>query len=179
MRRSIKRIPPLLIVTFGLPGAGKTYVARAFTHFGLVFHDGDDDLPDEMRARIAASLPIDDNLRDQFFARIGESVNQLWPEHPRLVVAQTFIKEKYRVEFLTRFPLAHFVLVEADNVIRAQRLAARTYQPLAPDYVQKMDQLFEPPHIPYARITNNVQGRAHLDGQIEALLTDFALPQTS
>lgn len=162
--------PPQLWVAFGLPGAGKTYVARAFEHFGFALHDGDDDLPDAMRAAIAASQPIDDGLRDQFFARIIASTSKLWPENPKLVIAQTFIKEKYRRRFLEQFPAAQFVLVEAARDVRKRRLAVRTHQTLAPDYVRKMDLIFEPPHIPHHVLTNNQDGNAHIKAQIAAIL---------
>jgi gluconate kinase len=89
--------PKVLIIVFGLPGAGKTYVGRILQEcFGFFFYDGDNDLPDRMRAAIAAQAPIDDAMRDVFFARIILSIRRLQPEHNRLVVGQTCIKEKYR-----------------------------------------------------------------------------------
>src|SRR3954469_3212155 len=82
---------PTLYVTFGLPGAGKTYAARLFEQFGFMIHDGDDDLPDAMRDAISTQQPVNDDMRDEFFSRIIAHVHQLLPEHPKLVVAQTFI----------------------------------------------------------------------------------------
>jgi len=161
---------PALLVAFGLPGAGKTYVARTFEHFGFTMHDGDDDLPEAMRAAIAASQPIDDTLRDEFFARIIASAARLWPDHPHLVVAQTFIKEKYRRLFLDHFPAARFILVVAGAAVRERRLAHRTHQALDPDYARKMDLIFEPPRIPHQVITNQMDGDVHIKEQIAALL---------
>lgn len=163
---------PLLFVTFGLPGAGKTYVARCFQPFGFVFHDGDDDLPDAMRAAISASLPINDTMRDEFFARIIASVKALNSYQPRLVVSQTFIKEKYRLLFLEYFPHARFVLVQADEAIRERRLTQRSHQPLAPEYARRMSLNFEPPHIPHAIITNNDDGEAAIRQQIAILIAE-------
>jgi gluconate kinase len=161
---------PALFVAFGLPGAGKTYVALTFEDFGFTMHDGDDDLPDVMRAAIAASQPIDDGLRDQFFARIIASAERLWPVNPRLVIAQTFIKEKYRQRFIKHFPAAQFVLVEAALDVRERRLEQRTHQALDPDYVRKMDLIFEPPHIPHQVLINNSDGDTHIKVQIEKIL---------
>jgi gluconate kinase len=163
---------PALYVAFGLPGAGKTYVARTFEQFGFTMHDGDDNLPDAMRTAIAASQPIDDGLRDEFFARIIESATRLWPDNPQFVLAQTFIKEKYRRQFLDHFPAARFVLVVADVAVRERRLAHRTHQSLDPDYVRKMDLIFEPPRIPHQLITNNADGDAHIRQQITVLLNE-------
>ena len=165
---------PALFVAFGLPGAGKTYAARVFEEFGFKMHDGDDDLPDDMRAAIAASQPIHDSMRDVFFGQIIASAEGLWPEYPQLVIAQTFIKEKYRQRFLEHFPAALFVLVEADLAVRERRLAHRTHQALDPDYVRKMDRIFEPPRIPHQIISNNEDGDAHLKWQIANILEEPA-----
>jgi gluconate kinase len=165
---------PALYVAFGLPGAGKTYAAHVFEDFGFTMHDGDDDLPDDMRAAIAASRPIGDTMRDVFFGRIIASTESLWPAHPKLVIAQTFIKEKYRQQFLNHFPAARFVLVQADISVRERRLARRTHQALEPEYVRKMDRIFEPPLIHHQVITNNEDGSAHLKRQIAAFLAEPA-----
>jgi gluconate kinase len=164
---------PALFVAFGLPGAGKTYAARVFEEFGFKMHDGDDELPDDMRAAIAASQPIGDSMRDVFFGQIIASVERLWPKFPQLVIAQTFIKEKYRQRFLDTFPAAHFVLVEADLAVRERRLAHRTHQALDPDYVRKMDRIFELPLIPHQIISNNEDGSAHLKRQIGQILASL------
>ncbi|MEO8609852.1 MAG: AAA family ATPase [Chloroflexota bacterium] len=161
---------PALVVAFGLPGAGKTYAARVFEEFGFTMHDGDDDLPDDMRAAIAASQPISDALRDIFFGQIIASAQRLWPENPKVVIAQTYIKEKCRQRFLDTFPAARFVLVEADVGVRERRLAHRTHQALDPDYVRKMDRIFELPQIPHQVISNNEDGDAHLKRQIVGIL---------
>jgi gluconate kinase len=163
---------PTLFVTFGLPGAGKTYAARLFEQFGFMVHDADDDLPDAMREAISTQQPINDDMRDEFFSRIIAHVEQLLPKHPKLVVAQTFIKEKYRRRFLEHFPFAQFVLVEAKGPIRELRLERRTNQPLEPDYTRKMIAMFETPHIPYQVITNDADGALQLEDQIAALVKD-------
>jgi gluconate kinase len=159
-----------LFVTFGLPGAGKTYAARCFESFGFFCYDGDIDLPDSMKAAIAASQPIDDTMRDEFFQRLIASVERLYHQQPRMVVAQTFIKEKYRVLFLEYFPAARFVLVEADVAVRERRLSHRHHQPLDPDYARRMTQIFDPPHIPHLVMTNDVDGDTHLNRQIGELV---------
>lgn len=161
-----------LYVTFGLPGAGKTYAARLFEQFGFTMHDADDDLPDQMRQAISTQQPINDDMRDEFFNRIIAHVHELLPKHPKLVVAQTFIKEKYRRRFLEHFPDAQFILVEAKDPIRELRLERRTNQPLEPDYTRKMIAMFEPPHIPYLVITNDADGALILEDQIAALVKD-------
>jgi gluconate kinase len=159
-----------LFVAFGLPGAGKTYVAHVFGQFGFYVHDGDDDLPPTMRAAIDASQPVNDTMRDEFFTRIITHVHELLPQYPRLVVAQTFIKEKYRLLFLEHFPGAQFILVEAEPDVRERRLRERTHQALDPEYARRMTHFFDPPHIPYRVLVNNMDGDAHIKTQIATIL---------
>lgn len=162
-----------LFVAFGLPGAGKTYVARCFAEFGFYVHDADDDLPDAMRAAINASLPVTDAMRDEFFARIIAHVGELWAQYPRLVVAQTFIKEKYRHRFLERFPAAQFILVEADDAVRERRLIERLHQPLEPEYARRMATFFDAPRIPHLLLQNNHDGSKHIREQIGVILGEL------
>jgi gluconate kinase len=97
-------------------------------------------------------------------------MDRLLPEHPNLVVSQTFIKEKYRLLVLRQFPSARFVLVQAPDETRERRLRERTHQQLDIAYARNMVTLFEPPRIPYAVIDNPVDGRAHLRTQLARLL---------
>lgn len=161
---------PVIYVAFGLPGAGKSYAARVFERFGFYVHDADEDLPDDMRQAIATQQPVSDEMRDRFFRNITAHVEQLIKDHAKIVVAQTFIKEKYRQRFLERFPQSHFILVEAGDPLREWRLSRRTHQPLDPEYTRKMISLFEPPLIPHQVISNDADGDWHLEAQIQALL---------
>lgn len=161
---------PIVFVTFGLPGAGKTYAAKLFEPFGFKMHDGDDDLPEDMREAINTQQPVNDEMRDRFFRRIIAHVGELVTVYPKVVVAQTFLKEKYRLQFLEQFPQAQFVLVVADERVREDRLVRRTNQPLEPNYTRRMVEMFERPNIPHQVIVNDSDGADDLLGQIEAVV---------
>ena len=162
----------MLLVFFGLPGAGKTYAARVVAReFDLRLHDGDDDLPASMIEAIAASRSITDAQRDEFFARLIAHVRALHAEGHPLAVAQTFIKEKYRRRLLDAFPEARFILVEASDAVREHRLANRSAGAhLEPGYARRMAALFEPPIIPHAVIHNDGDGPAEIIGQLAGIL---------
>jgi gluconate kinase len=154
---------PRLLVVFGLPGAGKTYAGRVIAEtLGFHFYDGDTDLPDALLHAIRASQPVSEAMRDEFFSRILASLDRLTPIQPRVLLAQTFIKEKYRRWVLDRYPQAQFILVEADPSVRQHRLEHRTAMPLALDYVRQMDTLFDPPQIPHLVLDNNQAGPLHI-----------------
>lgn len=162
----------MFLIFFGLPGAGKSYAARVIARkFKLSFHDGDDDLPDSMRAAIAASAPLADALRDEFFAALIEHVRNLREDGHPLAVAQTFVKEKYRRQVLDAFPEARFILVEASEEVREHRLAHRTKGArLDPVYARRMAAIFEPPGIPHDVLRNDSDGESEIIGQALEIL---------
>jgi len=159
---------PVLLVTFGLPGAGKSFVARALAQRGFHAHDGDDELPTDMRAAIERAEPVTEDMRDRFVDALVARVATLG-HHQRLVIAQTFLKQRHRSRFLSRFPHARFVLVRASDAVRVRRLEHRTHQPLDAAYTRKMVTLFDEPLEPYAIIDNTGDARS-LEAQLDALV---------
>lgn len=146
---------PRLIVLFGLPGAGKTFVARRLAERGFHYHEGDEDLPADMRAAIDAARPVTPDMRDRFMVNLRESVARLVASEPRLVVAQTFLKHAHRDAFLARFPRAEFVLVTAPAALAEDRLARRRDGYLEPDYARAMTAAFDPADAAIPRIAND------------------------
>ena len=131
---------------YGLPGAGKSFVARRFAQqHGFYFHDGDDDLPPDMRHTIATAQKVTEDMRDRFVDAMVARVADLTSKHPRVVLAQTFLKQRHRERFQQRFPHARWVLVNAPTELRVQRLARRAAQPLEPGYAQAMTAMFDAP----------------------------------
>lgn len=152
-----------LIILFGPTGAGKTYVGKLIQkEFGYHFYDGDTDLTDEMIKALNTMEPITDPMRDRFFERLLTSIDKLVRRHSKLVVAQTFIKEKYRRQLLKRWPEAQFILVKTRREVRYQRRQKRANYPWNETYVKKMDALFEPPKIPHQVLTNDNIGSKNL-----------------
>ena len=85
----------MLLIVFGLPGAGKTYVGNLLRdEFGFYFYEGDRDLTDEMQQALKEKKLFNDSMRDVFFKNLIGKVSQLHKTKKHLVVAQTFIKEK-------------------------------------------------------------------------------------
>lgn len=160
-----------LIILFGLPGAGKTFVGNILqTKFGYHFYDGDKDLPHEMRLRIQKSLPITDTLRDEFFDNIIASIKRLKSQYQNLVISQTFIKEKYRRFVFDTISDVQFILVQTDTVIREKRLVERVDAPLDLEYTRTMVVNFEDPRIPHNILSNNELGEKSVLQQLHKVL---------
>ena len=163
-----------LLVIFGLPGTGKTYVGKVFEkYFDYYFYDGDNDLTDEMKAAIKTQKVFTDEMRDAFFKVLISKIQDLGSRIQNLVVAQTFIKEKYRMALIDKIPDTKFVLVETDSLIREKRLSQRKETPLKMEYARKMVTNFEKPKSDYLKIINNIDGDEGIKKQINSLLRNI------
>lgn len=163
-----------MIVLFGLPGAGKTFVGKILeSDFGLYFYDGDLSLPREMKLAIEKKVLISGQMRDKFFQKLLKKFSTL--KYQKIVIAQTFIKEKHRQIFLKAFPETKFILVQTDTEIREARLIKRSDYPLDLDYARGMSVNFEVPKINYKMIDNNISGEESIRKQFQQY---FAQPQT-
>jgi gluconate kinase len=160
-----------LFVLFGLPGAGKTYCSKiAEKYFGYQLYDGDNDLTLEMQKAIQTQQVITDDMRDVFFDNLIESAKHLLTRYEKIIIHQTFIKEKYREEFLQAIPQAQFVLIQTNAKIREKRLRERKEYPLDEDYARKMVLLFDKPLIKHTKIQNNFDGDKIIKEQLEKIL---------
>jgi gluconate kinase len=160
-----------LIIIFGKPGAGKSFVADILRYsFEYTIHDGDDDLPGDMKLTLDKKLPITDNMRKRFIENIIASTIKLAKNYPKLVIHQTFLKEFMRVQFLRHFPDARFILVESDDAVRETRYMKRKYFNLGLPYLRHMSKLFEAPHIPHLTIYNNNEGTHEIKRQIKDVI---------
>ncbi len=159
-----------LIILFGLPGTGKTYVGKVFErYFDYYFYEGDKDLTEEMKVAIKVQKVFTDRMRDVFFDRLIKQIQKLAAKHKKLVAAQTFIKEKYRFNLLKKIPETKFVLIETKKSIREKRLAQRTDYPLDLKYARKMETNFEEPKINHLIIVNDKNGDKNIKRQINSL----------
>src|SRR5579863_8849742 len=149
-----------MIVLFGLPGAGKSYVGNILQQNNNFFHfDADFDLPEDMKIAIQEKAIINDSMRDIFFQNIIKRTYFLKSKYKKIVISQTFIKEKYRNQFLQAFPQAKFVLIKSDDSIRENRLVNRNEYPLDIEYARKMVNIFDKARIKHVVIYNNKDGK--------------------
>jgi len=87
-------------------------------------------------------------------------------KYQNLVVAQTFIKEKYRVDLLKKIPETKFILVETNKTIREKRLIERVDYPLDLEYARKMENNFEKPIVDHLVIVNDEDGEESIKKQL-------------
>ena len=166
----------MLVIIFGLQGAGKTYVGKVLKSLtGYEFYDGDTDLPDSMKQALISRKPITLQMRKEFFDNIFLSIENKLSANKTLIVAQTFVKDKFRKEALLRFPNAKFILVKAKPKLRRQRLLQRDHLNLSSDYEKRMAARFDTPTIPHEVLQNNQEGRKHIEEQLNILMKKLSL----
>lgn len=158
-----------MFILFGLAGTGKTYVGTILQkYFGFYLYDGDNDLTDEMKKALTEKRVFTDAMRDVFFQNLIKSVQKLQKIHAKLTIAQTCIKEKYRLQILQSFPAVKFILIKSKMDTRLLRLAKRKQYPFDKDYICIMDANFEKPRIPHVVIENNKEGSVHIREQLRS-----------
>lgn len=159
-----------LIILFGLPGTGKTFVGKIFEkYFDFYFYDGDNDLTEEMKKAIKEHKIFTDQMRDIFFQKLTKSIQKLKLKHKKLVIAQTFIKERCRISFIKKIKETKFILIDTKNSLREKRLAQRTDYPLEMEYARKMSLNFDKPIIDHLILVNNIDGDESVKKQIKKL----------
>lgn len=83
----------MLLVIFGLPGAGKSYIANILAEvFGFFHYDGDYSLPRFMKKAILNKEIITDQQREIFFNRLITKMKHITTQYEHVVISQTFIK---------------------------------------------------------------------------------------
>jgi gluconate kinase len=164
-----------LVILFGLPGTGKTYVGKIFEkYFDYYFYEGDNDLSQEMKQAIKEKKVFTDQMRDVFFKKLIDKIQNLLAlsevegktKHKNLVVAQTFIREKYRINLINKIPETEFILVKTKKSIREKRLNLRKDYPIEMEYARKMCLNFDKPLIDHLIIINNDDGDKNIKEQI-------------
>ncbi|MCC7361905.1 MAG: AAA family ATPase [Anaerolineales bacterium] len=159
-----------LLVLFGLPGAGKSYVGRLLAaEFGYHLHEADDDIPADYKRDVAAGQVVSDARRDAYHRLLLDRVAALRQEHPRLAVAVPLLRDRHRRWFLERFPDAVLVLVQCAPTPWAARLAQRTHT-VGLDYARQVSALYQPPTVPHQRLDDSGDGPAGLRAQLARLL---------
>lgn len=160
----------MLLILFGLPGAGKTYAGQLLAReFGFHFHEADDDIPDDYRRLVTAGQVVPDERRDAYHRALLDRLAALSAEHPRLAVAVPLLRDRHRHWIRARFPEAVFVLVECAAGPWEARLANRTHT-VGLDYARKTLALYEPPTLPHATLDDSADGAAGVREQLAAIV---------
>jgi gluconate kinase len=148
----------VLLILFGLPGAGKSYAGELLrAEFGFYFHEADDDIPADYRRLVQAGQVVGEDMRDAYHRRLLDRLAELHAAHPRLAVALPLLRDRHRVWLHERFPAAVMILVQCDPARWQARLGARTHT-ISLEYARKVAGMFEPPTIEHLTLDDSGDG---------------------
>jgi len=160
-----------IIVVFGKPGTGKSYVAKILEEkFGYFPYNGDDALPLDMKNTLFKREEITEDMRDRFLNNMITKIRKLAEVNSKVVVHQTFLREFMRKTLLSELPNATFLLIETDDPLREKRYMERKYFNLGIPYLRKMTDLFEDVRVPHEIIYNNKEGPQEIIKQLRSIL---------
>ena len=129
------------IVVMGVAGCGKSSVGAAIaTRSGGRLIEGDAFHPAANIAKMSAGIPLTDEDRWPWLARVGAELAQ----HPPAVVACSALKRAYRDALRAQAPQAPFVLLSADATQIEAQVSARQGHFMPPALLQSQLAALEP-----------------------------------
>lgn len=137
-----KGTDPLIFVVFGIPGAGKTTIAKSVAQtssvgdsLAILSLDLDDCIPQWMRDNFAVGMYPTLAQREDFAKTCCDYVDDSILRHAPfantkrqqiLVVSFSFVNQDLRVHFRQHFPSAHWILIDTTEEEAQRRMAQRT-----------------------------------------------------
>jgi gluconokinase len=133
-------------VVMGVSGCGKTTVGRALAQkLQLSFYDGDDFHPAENVDKMARGIPLTDDDRLPWLARLHE----LLAEHIRrgegVVIACSALKRKYREQLRAGLEGVQFVYLRGSFALIWERMTARVHHYMKADMLRSQFEALEAP----------------------------------
>jgi gluconokinase len=139
---------PAAVVVMGVCGAGKTTVGlRLAAALGATFVDGDDLHSPAARAKMAASIALDDADRWAWLDRVGQQLAAGVAQGEGTVIACSALRRAYRDRLRAAAgPALRLIYLQAElDGVRA-RIAARTGHVVPASLVESQFALLEPPY---------------------------------
>jgi len=120
----------MIYVLFGPPGVGKTYIGELVSKkLGMKFFDADVLFDEDLKVMLRAGT-YNQKVRDIFFKKLNLVTEHLLSElgvKKDIIIAQAFIKEKNRGEFLHYFDeQVRYILINTTKDLAHFRISERT-----------------------------------------------------
>ena len=136
----------MIVILFGLSGAGKTYIGNIIEKYFDFFHlDADQLLTEDMNQYIRNGQILTTKMLKEFINIIIEKISILKKKHNKLVVSQGLYRSKYRKLIENKF-INHnikFIQIIANDEITKARIRNRNNY-ISEEYANQIMQYFEP-----------------------------------
>ena len=134
-----------VFVIMGVSGCGKTTVGMALAAaLDCPFYDGDDFHPAQNVAKMASGVPLNDDDRHPWLARLADLLAEHIGRGETAVLACSALKKKYRDQLRVNDQV-QFVFLDGSFDLIWQRMAARQNHYMKAGMLQSQFDTLEPP----------------------------------
>lgn len=136
---------PLVVILFGVSGAGKTVVgSRLARELGWTFYDADSFHSPDSIDKMRRGIPLTDADRWPWLERLREKISQCLAAGGGAVLACSALKTAYR-RYLGQDDRVKFVHLKGDEELIASRLRQRHDHYLDPELLRSQFEALEEP----------------------------------
>jgi gluconokinase len=142
----LSELLPRFYVVMGVSGCGKTTVGQAVAaQLNCPFYDADDFHPQENIAKMASGVPLDDDDRAPWLARLAGLIADHLARGETAVLACSALKRRYREQLRGENGRVQFLYLRGDFDTIWQRMQARPGHYMKAEMLQsQFDALEEP-----------------------------------
>ena len=152
-----------VFVIMGVSGCGKSTIGQALAdQLECPFYDGDDFHPAENVAKMANGMPLNDDDRAPWLARLAGLLQEHLDRGETAVLACSALKKRYRDQLRVNEHV-QFIFLQGDFDIIWQRMSARKDHYMKADMLQSQFDTLETPIADEAIIIS-------IDQSVEAML---------
>jgi carbohydrate kinase (thermoresistant glucokinase family) len=137
---------PVVLVTMGVSGAGKTTLGELLAQrLGWPFKEGDELHPPANVAKMRAGQPLNDADRAPWLAAVGAWIDAWVAAGQSGVISCSALKRAYRDTLDRGRPAVRFVFIDLDEATIAERLKGRHHAYFPPALLHSQFEALEPP----------------------------------
>lgn len=139
-------MPPARLVVMGVAGAGKSLIGEALARaLDVEFVEGDTFHSAENVSRMAAGVPLTDELRAGWLRLLADRLAAAHRNGTSLVITCSALKRSYRDLLRAGAPDVRFVFLKGERDLIAQRLTARRGHFMPPSLLDSQFATLEEP----------------------------------
>jgi gluconokinase len=136
----------VVVVVMGVSGCGKSTVGQALAdRLGCTFYDGDDFQPPENIAKMSSGLPLNDEDRAPWLARLHDLAHDHLSRGQSAVIAASALKRRYRDQLRAGNEGLRFLHLAGSFDVIWERMERRAGHFMKPEMLRSQFETLEPP----------------------------------